>query len=141
MDTRGRRLDRRSFVFGGLGVLSLAVVPPGVVRLLGDRSRSTNAVTADRLVELFADPEEVAPLGRRYLELRRDRPDESRLISELLPPHADPASIIRASDAELRELLDAWMADDLAAGRIEEVDGWLLSSTDVRLAALLAMRS
>jgi hypothetical protein len=133
------RLTRRQFVAGGL-VAGLALVP-GIGSLLwrDDVVAEVEAEAADRLVALVGADAGVAALGRAYLRARDDSPDTMLLVSELLPPDQSPAGITRASDAELRQVLELASTQDFAAERVEVIDGWLLSATETRLAGLVAV--
>ena len=132
-------ISRRRFLLEGAAVLGLALTPPGVWGLVRDAPQDVAHQASGRLVRLFPDRAEVAPLGRRYLEDRAHRLRHGELLAELLPPDVDARGVLDATDAELREALAEWMERDLVAGRIEEVDGWLLSQTGVRLAALTVL--
>lgn len=128
-------LSRRRFL-GGAAVLGLALAPP--LLWLGDEPppQDPDSRATARLAGLFRDPEEIAPLGRRHLEERDHGVEIGELLNEVLPPEVTREQVIAASDEQLRAAVDGWMASDLAAEQIEEVDGWLLSRTGVRLAAL-----
>lgn len=132
-------VSRRRFLSSGAAVLGLALLPGPLVRWLGDGPKGPGAGAVERLVGLFEDPGEVASIGRRYLEGREHALGREELLAEVLPPDVDAAEVAEASDDQLRASLSGWMKRDLSAGRIEEVDGWLLSRTEVRLAALTVL--
>lgn len=140
MSESGQQLTRRRFL-GGLVVLGVARVPSGLATLLRSASQDEASLAAERLAGLFRDPEEIWPLGRAHLDGRDDRPGERELLAELLPPDMDHAKVVSSSDGDLRAALRAWNTDDLVSGRVEEVDGWLLSRSEIRLAALVGLVS
>jgi hypothetical protein len=75
----------------------------------------------------------IAPLGQRYLTRHPRERSVERLLE--LVPGFDPA---RAAEAQLTEFRFAVEAD-FAHGRTVSVDGWRLSRTGARLAALAAL--
>ena len=140
MSENGQGLTRRRFL-GGLTVVGLALVPSGLATLLRSASQDEASLAAERITQLFRDPAEMWPLGRAHLDGREDRPGERELLAELLSPDMHPATVVSSTDSELRDALQGWTIDDLAAGRIEEVGGWLLGQSEVRLAALVTTMS
>lgn len=137
MRSLDQELSRRGFLTGGLIVL-LALAPTGLFRVLRRDEHDPTALARERLTGLLRDPAELEPLGRAYLAARSDRPGSRALIAELLPPDMTEGDVIEATDAHLRTALREWTTRDLAAGRFEQVEGWLLGRTEVRLAALVA---
>lgn len=75
----------------------------------------------------------VIRIGRRY---RTDHPDEDdrAVLLERLGVAAGAAGSLRSLSS-----LDAQVAEDYASGRTVQVDGWVLSSTEGRAAALVSM--
>lgn len=140
MNGNGQQLTRRRFL-GGLTVLGVALIPPGLAALLRPSAHDEASLAAERLAGLFRDPTEMRPLGRAHLDGRADRPGVSELLAELLPPDMDHAAVLSSSDDALRDVLGRWTSEDLASGRMEEVEGWLLGQSEIRLAALVGMVS
>lgn len=75
----------------------------------------------------------VIRIGRRY---RTDHPDEDDrdVLLERLGVTAGATGSLR-----LLSSLDAQVAEDYASGRTVQVDGWVLSSTEGRAAALVSL--
>ena len=87
-----------------------------------------------RLVEsLFLDPDAAARLGRRYLVLHPHERDVASMLDGLLEPGERP------SRAGLRRRLRARQRHDFAGGVTVIVDGWILSRTEARLCAAVAL--
>lgn len=74
----------------------------------------------------------IAAVGEAYLATAPGERDEA-VLRAALPPHGadDP-------EAALAELAPA-IAEDFATGRTVVLDGWLLSLTEARVAALAAL--
>jgi hypothetical protein len=123
-------LDRRRFLkLSALGVI--ATVADSACD--GSSDRAVAAADRPRLLSMF-DAERVRELGNRY---RASTPSESTATAlreaianghGLRIPFARNASL----DDEIR--------DDFAAGRTVLVDGWVLSRTEARQAALFSLK-
>jgi len=94
-------------------------------------SPRTNAPSAgrDALLAPFSDPGAVGELGSSVLAAVPRWRDASRLRAELEPE-------LRWDEAGFEDRLVARVREDFAAGRVESVDGWLLSETEAKLYAL-----
>lgn len=83
-----------------------------------------------------------ARLGRRYLALAPAEADPGRLLHALSKDHADLAAASRTgADIEIRAILGRCRQRDFAAGNTVLVDGWILSRTEARLCALVALET
>lgn len=73
---------------------------------------------------------DAAPVGERYLQLHRREADLDTLAQLLLDriPHAIVDDLVRALSSAVRE--------DFARGDLVNLDGWLLSRTELRLCAV-----
>jgi hypothetical protein len=115
---------RRRFILLAAGAAALPRL--AFARGIGPRS------DAARLTAALADPASAAKLGRAY---RMRYPSEAQgealaaLIFASLPRAARGA-------ADLRPLLRARVHADFAEGQVVRLDGWILSRTESRLAAL-----
>ena len=120
------RLTRRSFL--ALGAVVVAGGAAAVARLLADGGEEFTGDAAT-VAELFEDPEAVRELGKAYVaQGGRTRP-------------RDPAveRALRARDAEsLRRAVRVRAAHEAAADELISVNGWLVTPTEARVAALLA---
>ncbi|MCU1368917.1 MAG: hypothetical protein JWO77_111 [Ilumatobacteraceae bacterium] len=123
------QLSRRA-VIGGLAASGLTA---GMVGSLlsactdgsaSDGSETSGATEAERAV---------IRLGRRY---RADHPDEDDrdVLLERLGVAAGVAGSLR-----FLSTLDAQVAEDYASGRTVRLDGWVLSQTEGRAAALVSL--
>lgn len=122
-------LDRRRFLqLSALGVI--ATVAESACTASGDRDDAT--VDHPQLLDILG-PERVRQLGARY---RADTPSENT------------APALRAAISNGRgpripfarnASIDDQIRDDFESGRIAVVDGWLLSVTEARQAALFSL--
>jgi hypothetical protein len=105
-------------------------------------SALTESDSADRLLALFSDPASAASVGAKYLADRGDNADEATLLAELV---AGDESMLARMDAMsptgLRRYVREKIRQDFVAGRTESVDGWVLSTSELRLYALAAVKS
>jgi hypothetical protein len=113
--------------------------------LLGWFAPRLGARTADQpesltaaLLELVADEQAARYLGRRYLLARPGVPGSSALAAEIVGAD-DYAGWLWANVDERRRRLAARVADDFAAGRVVELDGWVLAEAEAKLCALAAL--
>ena len=87
---------------------------------------------------LPGDWRRAAQVGRAYLRLVPEEGDLERLVTLIAEQVPDFAT--RAPDAaELRRGVARSVQEDFANGRVTRVQGWVLSRTEARLAALAAL--
>ncbi len=121
-----RQFSRRS-VIGGLAASGLTA---GLVGSLVGACSDSSDSTASPATEA---EEAIVRIGRRY---RADHPDEDDR-EVLLDRLGVGAGAARSSD--FLSSLDAQVADDYGAGRTVRLDGWVLSVTESRAAALVSL--
>lgn len=84
------------------------------------------------LLRLLTDPQGAAAIGRAWLQ------QVPASVESLVADLAADLGAEPAGDPGLRERYAQRVAEDFATNRVERVDGWMLSRTEVRLAALAA---
>ena len=89
---------------------------------------------ADRLRAAVADPASAALLGRAYVARFPQEIDRARLAAAVMASLPAPAP----DGGALRRLLRARIRGDFRDGATIALDGWILSRTEARLAALWA---
>jgi hypothetical protein len=78
-----------------------------------------------------------ARLGAAYLRSAPDEYDVDRLLGVLIIPDSGIEKLINAGRREVvKTTFRRRIAADFERGDVAEVDGWVLSLTEVRLAAL-----
>ena len=95
-----------------------------------------------RLLGVFQHAESARVVGAEYLRANPGEADAFQLadtIAAAVP--GDAPTVLRASAAELRALLDHTTRADFAADRVVMLQGWILSATEARLYALAALKS
>lgn len=121
---------RRLLAALGIGLVSA----PGLGLLAG---APPTADQARRLAGLFTRPADAARVGAAY---RREVPKERRLavlverVVAGLPGGA--VTVLLRDDATLRGAVARQCHDDLVAGRVVVVDGWILAVTEARMCAV-----
>jgi hypothetical protein len=123
------RASRRAFIGGALAA-GAALAGGGWLRSAG---RSEPPPAADAPAST-ADRDPLAQLGRAYLA------EEPATLEHLV--RATPALTDARRRADVRAALPAIRTqarDDFEAGRVRIVDGWVLSATEVRAAAIAAL--
>ena len=86
----------------------------------------------DALLAPFSDPAAVSEVGSRVLAAV-PRWRDARLLSEELEP------VLRWGSEGFEVRLVERVRDDFAEGRVEIVDGWVLSETEAKLFALIEL--
>lgn len=124
------RPTRRAVIVALLGGGAVVAAGGAYVVLSGGDDADTTSEPAD----VAADDALVA-VGRRYL---RDHPDEADAAVLLAALHALGDSVPAAPATRLAVLRDQVTAD-FEAGEVVEVDGWIISLTEARAAALYAL--
>jgi len=124
-DDRGR-LDRRRFLLLAAGGGAAVVVGLGLKLGLGDGDPRTTGAAGP-------SPAAAEAVGRRYLEETPAESTEADLRAAL------PDELADVQPGEETARLSAAVHADFDQGRTIELDGWLLSVTECRVAALSAV--
>jgi hypothetical protein len=128
-------LTRRQALCMGLIPLALAVMPRRVATLLLARDDFTRewAKSLDCFRALFTDPGPPGHIGRHYLQSFSQETNCAFLKSAIIGETQlqDPR--------QLRTLLAQKREHDFRTGDIAIVDGWVLSRTEARVCALMAL--
>ena len=124
-------LTRRRLLISAAGVAAAVVVGSSGLWTLIERLSEADA--ASLLRGLITDRDGAARLGRSYLDAHPTQARRAVLVRDLVGP-TEPAS---AADAS-REVATR-IRNDYAARSTVVVDGWVLSRTEARLYALVAL--
>jgi hypothetical protein len=128
-------ISRRSALRGGLAA---AWWP-----LTWDLAKASQGPMADHgRLRAFAasDPAAARTIGEGYLKAHANEVHAGILVSAVLARlELDPEAMQAMSAADLRERIDAAISDDFAADDVVALDGWVLSRTEARLCALVAL--
>lgn len=121
-----RRFSRRS-VIGGLAASGLTAGLIGsLVAACTDSSGSTEAPATEA-------EQAIVRIGQQYRADHPDEDDRELLLDQL---GVEPGA---ARSSDFLSSLDAQVADDYGAGRTVQLDGWVLSVTESRAAALVSL--
>ncbi len=120
--TKPGNLDRRTLLrwLGWLGLLAFS----------GRRVRASEPDFAEDALGLFRHAESAAALGAEFARLRPAEASIPALLRQLDLPRIPPR---RAELARLRERHRL----DFREGRVVRLEGWMLSTTELRLCALV----
>lgn len=129
-------ISRRQLL-AGMGV-AVAALLPGGVRFVTAPEPSPGGELADRLAGLVTAPDALRALGRQHLRQRIDRPSPATLAREILPPDVSERQAVALDDQELLRLVTDRVSSEYVASEFVAVDGWILTPTEARLAALVA---
>jgi hypothetical protein len=105
---------------------------------VGAHATGSDVAVVDALVQLLPEPSGAARLGWRYLAARDSLSDSRALGRELLATPAARRAFLDATGDKRRRIIEACVAEDFAASRIAEVDGWVLAETEAILCAVVA---
>jgi hypothetical protein len=127
-------LTRRQALYTGLVPLAISVIPEIVATALGivaDAKRQQPDLECFR--HLFTDLGPPRAIGHRYLQYSSQEKNRAFLKRAITGEK-------RLHDAkQLRTLLAQKREDDFRTGAIVIVDGWILSRTEARTCALIAL--
>jgi hypothetical protein len=121
---------RRSF----LGTV-LATVAGALSGWSCTRTPQQAILTGDTLQALLPHRDSAVRLGRHYLAAIPQEADAPRLRTLLAGALGDAQTATGALHERVHQAIRA----DFAAGRVVDVNGWLLSQTEARLCALLSL--
>jgi hypothetical protein len=140
-DERGPRLSRRAMLAllgGGAG----AAVLGGAVVLRSDDDDGPPTPAEPTLDPLPADPDRlrrIARIGSRYRELVPEEAGRAALLAAI-PMAEELPEAPEALEEELGARRDQ-IRSDFDSGDLVDVDGWQLSRTEARLAALISLEA
>jgi hypothetical protein len=121
-----RRFSRRSVIAG----LTASGLTAGLVGSLLTASSDTSDSAPSSATEAESA---IVRIGRRYREERPAEDDREVLLDRL------GVEAAAADSPDFLSSLDAQVADDYGAGRTVQLDGWVLSVTVGRAAALVSL--
>ena len=121
------RPTRREFLVG----LFAAVVVGNVTKLIAP---TTTEETAEALLSTLPTRASARAIGRVFLEERSEEGSRGRLIRKILGDDRGGSAL--ADPGALRVYLRDRIRRDFARSETIELDGWVLSLTEVRLCAL-----
>ena len=133
--TDDRRLPRGSVRRRGFLALAVAALLP----LQGWRAlvEVRRAPLAARLGRVLRDRDSACVVGAAYLAHVPAEAAPALLVAHL---RAGLGDVVPPRDAALRVVLEARVRRDFVEGATCRLDGWVLSRTEARLAALTALR-
>jgi hypothetical protein len=123
-------MNRKQFLVIS-GIVAGGAAAPWLFRW--DGSASPPPLTPWYLAHIL-DHVRIQELGRAYLAATPTERSAAELTRLLLPGQS-----AGLDDDTLRDRLRAQVLDDFTAGRVTLVDGWILSLTEARQCALLAL--
>jgi hypothetical protein len=129
-----RQFSRRS-VIGALAAGGLTAGLVGsLVTACSDSSESTASPASQPTTEAGTEAEQaIVRIGQRYRADHPEDDDREVLLDQLGVGAAD------ARSSSFLSSLDDQVADDYRAGRTVQLDGWVLSVTEGRAAALVSL--
>lgn len=119
---------------GCVGGLAAALIVGTAVT----RAGQVDAVAPAEFHGLIRHRASAARIGRRYLATLPSTPDRSRLL-EMSPALGRILQATSRSRALAADLLRTTIADDFRRADTVVVDGWVLSATEARLCAVIAL--
>lgn len=133
-------MTRRSFLQLLAGLAALGWFQP-LRALRRMRAWSQPDPLAKHLTALFAHPASAAVVGRAYLRTAPMEADERRLVDLVCEGIPGGRAVVAAGDVgQLHNHIRQAQRRDFAQGRLARLDGWVLSQTEARLCALVALR-
>lgn len=133
------RIGRREFLAGLSGAAAASLARPALALVPAEPGQ---APLERALLRLLSDPEGAAAAGREYLAQAPGEADADRLLEGLAGPRrAEWPALAEGGAGALRRALRERHAEDLAAGRVARVRGWVVSRTEARLCALASLRA
>ena len=124
-------LTRRRLLIAAAAIVGAAAAGPSALLPLIERMTSADA--AGLLRGLITHRESAAQLGRTYLDAHPNEARRAALMRQLAGPIA-----LTSAERAAREVATRVRAD-YAMGRTVVIEGWVLSRTEARLYALVAL--
>jgi hypothetical protein len=129
--------SRRGFLLGSVA-LSAAWF------LLGGCSRSPEGSaggTTDQYDHFFHHVSEARDIGHYYLEVYPDEAVTEKMQRQVEDSLGEVPSDVISDEGKFRHFVQEKIRSDFKQGKTVTLDGWVLSETEARLCALLALRA
>jgi hypothetical protein len=130
-----RRTLLKTVTFFSLGAIATPLL--GQSLNLGTQPSLEAAIEAE-LLHLFSSLESAKIVGNEYLKTYPDRFDKERFLAQLCTDCQQDGFSAQNVD-RIRDWLQARQQQDFTDGRIIQLQGWMLSETEVNLCALAAL--
>ena len=132
-------INRRGFLQLALGTGGLWLLRSRLVSSVFAWPRGQSLLSL-RLTGLFKHGESAKVIGREYLRHYAQEADEQILLGLISSGFTDgPEMLSAADDEEISRWLRRQIGQDFEAGHVVKLEGWILSATEARLCALVAL--
>ncbi len=135
MSTTGAGLSRRTVLAAIVGVGAALTAGAFGYLAFGPDADDDDSGTSDDLTATVPTRQALLAVGERYLATHPEEADTEVLLAALAPLGG---SIPADPDTQLA-VLGQQVSADYAAGDVVELDGWVLSRTEGRAAALFVL--
>lgn len=131
--------SRRNFLRLLLGLSGLVLMHP-ITTLLKFGKTGQSEILAGKLANFFRDKKSATVIGLEYLRSYPAERDVGLLLDRIFSTRSKLRSEIAGAVTDRhRRVLAMQTREDFECGRVVEVQGWILSLTEVRLCALVAL--
>ena len=137
-------MNRRGFVVSSvvLGATAITAYVAGNRYWAGreENVEFQGTTDQDRLLSIFRDPESAATVGRRFVTLHPEHASTVLLLDKLktrIVPEGVP--LAELAPREIVARTSRRIRTDFMEERVVDIDGWVLSHTEVLLCALAAL--
>ncbi|RFZ90731.1 hypothetical protein D0C36_17370 [Mucilaginibacter conchicola] len=124
-------MERRSFI--RLSAFTAAALTLPMMQSCNTLSEEDALSKPDLLMQLV-DEKEIKAVGTAYRQQVKTEADQQKLRMLLLNGKPD-----NTDSVELKRALDKQVSADFAAGKIVQLNGWILSVTEARQCALYSL--
>jgi hypothetical protein len=132
-------VTRRSFLRMVILLGAMALIRREDMFVTTDGAHNDHLLTL-KLASFFRNKESARIVGLEYLRVAPTEADAWQLTKSICACWQEPYDEIAHADiAKIKQRLRHQQRDDFEKGRTLEVDGWILSETEVRLCALAAL--
>lgn len=101
--------------------------------------RAPHAAVSERLRRYFRNEKSAALIGRHYIATVGDVPDQHVLVTHIMGSRATAEQVLALSEDVFSSTIRSWIREDFKMSRTVSVDAWVLSRTEVKIFALIAM--
>jgi hypothetical protein len=136
MDTNMTRRRLLQLLVGSLGAVGVGPLAQSAENLTRHQAKT---LLPSKLSEILPHRKSASAVGREYLKIAPLEADVSRLLELIGAPEKSIRDRSSADAEALAEWLQAKQRDDFDQGRIVLVQRWMLSQTEARLCALIAL--
>ena len=135
------RISSRSYLkIAASSIGAFLLFPKSSLHAAAFVEQPDNVVLRDYIARFYSDNDAVTTIGEKYLKCVPCNANEEKLLELILGDKGNTRlkPNMKSYD-QFRETIQARIRQDFTTGQVENLEGWILSKTEVQLCSLVAL--